>query len=295
MTRLRPNLFVIGSMKSGTTYLSGLLGAHPEIFMSAAKEPCRFVDPNVLRTEWIWAWEQGYCRSEERYLDLFGAAGDATILGEASTVYSQASLYTDVPQRILAFNPSARFIYIMREPVKRTISHYWHRVRGWGERRDMLSAVRDDPHYLDVSHYARQLQVYLQHVGSERIYTLTHEELVADPHGQLSRLYAWLGVDSAFRPARLGIPQNQMPSVIDQVIDPSLLDLVRRSTIFRQVAPLVPPPLRSLGSALIATRPLKPSEVDTSAARAFLRAECQPQTAELSRLLKRSFPEWEGE
>ena len=99
---LRPNLFVIGSMKSGTTYLRGLLAAHPAIFMSSPKEPCRFVDPNVLRKEWPWPWEQGYCCSEERYLDLFSASGDTAILGEASTVYSQAPLYTGVPQRILA-------------------------------------------------------------------------------------------------------------------------------------------------------------------------------------------------
>jgi hypothetical protein len=294
LTRLRPNLFVVGSMKSGTTYLSGLLAAHPAIFMSSPKEPCRFVDPIVLRKEWAWPWEQGYCRSEERYLNLFSAAGDATILGEASTVYSQAPLYSGVPQRILAFNPHARFIYIMRDPIERTISHYWHRVRGCGERRDVLSAVRDDAHYRDVSHYARQLQVYLRHVGPERIYTLTYEELVVDPPGQLGRLYAWLGVDPLFRPARIGIPANEMPSVIEQVNNPGLLDRVRRSAMFRHVAPLVPPPLRKLGSLLVSTHRVKPSEVDTSAVRAFLRAECQPQIAELSRLLQREFPEWKS-
>ncbi len=294
VTRLRPNLFIIGSMKSGTTYLSGLLAAHPAIFMSSSKEPCRFVDPKVLCKEWPWPWEQGYCRSEERYLSLFSAAGDATILGEASTVYSQVPLYTGVPQRILAFNPCARFIYIMRDPIERTISHYWHRVRDWGERRDMLSAIRDDAHYREVSHYARQLQVYLQHVGPERIYTLTHEELVADPRGQLSRLYAWLGVDPSFRPARIGIPDNVLPSVIEQVRDPGLLDRVRHSAMFRRVAPLLPPPLRKLGAALVATHRVKPAEVDTSAVRAFLRAECQQQIAELSRLLQREFPEWKS-
>lgn len=281
-------------MKSGTTYLHGLLAAHPAIFMSSPKEPCRFVDPKVLRKKWPWPWEQGYCRSEERYLDLFSAAGDAAILGEASTVYSQAPLYTGVPQRILAFNPNARFVYIMRDPIERAISHYWHRVRSWGERRDMLSAVRDDAHYRDVSHYTRQLQIYLQHVGSERIYTLTHEELVVDSPGQLSRLYAWLGVDPMFRPARIGIPENEMPSMIEQVSDPGLLDLVRRSAMFRHVAPFVPPPLRKLGSALVSTHRVKPTDVDTSAVRAFLRAECKPQVAELSRLLQREFPEWKS-
>jgi hypothetical protein len=279
-------------MKSGTTYLSGLLGRHPAIYMSSPKEPCRFVDPKVLRKEWAWAYEQGNCRSEDRYLSLFSAAGGATILGEASTVYSQVPLYTGVPQRILAFNPNARFIYIMRDPVERAISHYWHRVRDWGERRDMLSAIRDDAHYRDVSHYARQLKIYLQHVGPERIYTLTHEELVADPLERLSCLYAWLGVDPSFRPARIGIPENEMPSVIEQVRDPGLLDRVRHSAMFRGVAPYLPLALRKLGAAMVPTHRVKPADVDTSEVRAFLRAECQPQIAELSLLLQRKFPMW---
>ncbi len=126
------------------------------------------------------------------------------------------------------------------------------------------------------------------------IYTLTHEELVADPLGQLSCLYTWLGVDPSFRPARIGIPDNVLPSAIEQVRDPGLLDRVRHSAMFRRVAPLLPPPLRKLGAALVATHRVKPAEVDTSAVRAFLRAECQQQIAELSRLLQREFPEWKS-
>lgn len=292
MSRARPNLFIIGAMKSGTTYLSGLLAAHPSVFMSSPKEPCRFVDPKVLRREWPWPWEQGYCRSEERYLALFGAAASASVIAEASTVYSQAPLYAGVPERILAFNPHARFIYIMRDPLERTISHYWQRVRGWGERRGMLEAIRRDPHYREVSDYARQLQLYLLHVGRERIYTLTYEELVADPALQLSCLYAWLGVDPSFRPTRIGIPDNVLPPVVQQVRSRGLLDLVRRSATFRRIAPLLPPALRRFAAARVATQPVVPAETDTAEVRAFLRCECQRQTEDLSRLLDREFPEW---
>lgn len=78
----RPNLFLIGSMKSGTSYLSELLGAHPAIFMSSEKEPTYFVDPKVLRRGWPRMWAQGYWRSEDRYLNLFAAAGHAAVIGE---------------------------------------------------------------------------------------------------------------------------------------------------------------------------------------------------------------------
>jgi len=288
----RPNLFLIGSMKSGTSYLRDLLAAHPSVFMSLPKEPCHFADPQALRRVWTRAWAQGYWRSADRYLNLFAAAGEATVIGEASTVYSQAPLFSQVAERILDFNPSARFIYIMRDPVERTISHYWHRVRWRGERRSMLWAIRSDPHYRAVSHYAYQLNEYLQRVGRERIYTLTHEALLVDPAGQLSRLYAWLGVDASFRPRNLGVPNNVLPSVMQQVRGLGLLDRFRHTALYLNVARYVPRRLRRFGSVL-ATRPVRPTEVDTRAVAAFLRPQQQLQTEQLGRLLNRRFREWE--
>jgi Sulfotransferase family len=288
---LRPNLFLIGSMKSGTSYLSRLLGAHPAVFMSEPKEPCHFVDPRVLRRDWPTAWAQGYWRSTERYLGLFAAAGDAAVIGEASTVYSQLPLFSRVPERILAFNSAARFIYIMRDPIERTVSHYWHRVRWWGEHRSMLSAIRADPRYTDVSHYARQLSAYLDCAGRERVYALTLEALLADPVGQLLRVYGWLGVDASFQPPMLGVPDNGMPEIIEQVRGFGLLDGLRRTAAYHRVWPWLPRWLCRLGSHLAAQQ-VRPGDFDTSRVRDFLRPLQQRQTDELSRLLGRPFPEW---
>ena len=44
MSVLRPNVFLIGAMKSGTTYLSDLLGWHSQVFVSEPKEPSYFID-----------------------------------------------------------------------------------------------------------------------------------------------------------------------------------------------------------------------------------------------------------
>ncbi len=290
---LRPNLFLIGSMKSGTSYLNKLLAAHPAVFMCSPKEPCHFVDQKVLRRVWRVAWERGYWRSKERYLELFAAAGDAAVIGEASTFYSKAPLFAHVPERILDFNPDARFIYIMRDPVERTISHYWHRVRWWGERRSMLTAVREDHLYTAVSHYARQLHAYLRHVERKRVYMLTLEALVADPVGELFRLYSWLGVDRSFRPSLLGVPDNVLPEVVEQVRGFGLLDYLRHASLYARVAPFVPGWARIVGRRL-AVQPVKPVEANTMEVRAFLRPLQQRQTEELAGLLRRPFPEWKS-
>ena len=277
-------------MKSGTTYLSDLLGAHPGIFMSAPKEPCHFVDGKSLHRVWPYMWKRGYWRSLEQYLSLFAGAADKAVIGEASTFYSYAPLVSGVAQRITAFNPQARFIYVMRDPVERSISHYWQRVRFWGERRPMLQAMRSDPQYTDVGHYARQLKEYLRHVERERLYVLTHEALLGDTVNQLSRVYNWLNVNPAFRP-KLTVRTNSRPERVFQVRGYGLLERLRRSAPYAAMAPHLPEAARHFGHRL-ALREVRPDETPIGEVQAYLRSVQTRQTEELSTLLNRSFPEW---
>jgi len=286
-----PNLFVIGSMKSGTTYLTRLLEAHPAVFMCPVKEPCSFADPSVLKSFWRGRWRDGHWRSLDRYLSLFAAAGDVPYRAEASTVYSQVPVFAGIPERILALSPEAKFIYIMRDPIERTISHYRHVVRWWGERRDILTAIRFDPHYRDVSYYARQLRAYLRHVDANRIYTLTLESLVAQPREQYRALCSWLGIDPEFDPGLFGERLNETPEEIEQVRGLGILHRLRCSRMYGSIRPLVPKFLRKLGSRL-AAKPFKLSRAVVDEVERYLRLTQQKQTEELSDLLGRDFPEW---
>lgn len=291
MRHRAPNLFIIGSMKSGTTSLCRLLGAHPAVFMCPVKEPCYFADPGVLKTVWRARWRDGHWRNLDHYLSLFAAAGDVPYRAEASTVYSQVPVFSGVPERILASSPEAKFIYIMRDPIERTISHYLHVVRWWGERRDILSAIRFDPHYQDVSHYARQLRAYLRHVDAHRIYTLTLESLVAQPREQYRALCSWLGIDPDFDPGHFGERCNQTPEDIERVRGLGTLHRLRCSRTYGSIKSLVPKPLRNLGSRL-AAKPFKLARASVGEVAQYLRLTQQKQTEELRDLLGRDFPEW---
>ena len=123
----------------------------------------------------------GIWRSEQNYLNCFAGAGAAKILCDASTAYTKAPMISGVPQRILDFNPEARFIYLMRDPVQRSISHYWHMVAYHAELRAMLSAIQEEPRYTDVSHYAMQLQRYFDVVDPRCVFIMTYERLVEEP------------------------------------------------------------------------------------------------------------------
>jgi hypothetical protein len=288
----KPNLFVIGAMKSGTTYLNKLLGAHPAIFMCAPEEPSYFVDPRQLRTLWPDAWDLGFWRSEERYLRLFSAGGDAVLLGEASTNYSKRPLVDGVPERIHAFNPDARFVYLLRDPVERSISHYWHMVRYHAERRPILEAIKAEPQYVDVSHYAMQLSPYLDLFDPDRVAVITFEQLIRAPVPTMRRLYNWLGLDDeAADGSGFNRPENVTPEVMRMAAWFGVLQTIRQSRPIRLLIPYLPRAIRER-AARAATIPVQRHDVDTSDARAYLRPIQRLQTEALSRLIGRSFPEW---
>ncbi len=241
----KPGLFVIGAMKSGTTYLKKLLGAHPEIFMCAPEEPSYFVDPKQLRTLWPEAWDAGLWRNEDNYLQLFRSNCDAIQLGEASTNYTKRPFVDGVPERIHDFNPEARFIYLMRDPIERTISHYWHMVRYHAERRPMLEAIMADPQYLDVSHYAMQLTPYLDMFGPYRMAVLSYEQLTHDPITAMRPLYEWLDVDATLADfSGFNSAENVTPEVVQLAAWHGVLQLVRHSRPFRFLMPHLPRGLR---------------------------------------------------
>jgi hypothetical protein len=288
----RPNLFVIGAMKSGTTYLNKLLNTHPQIFMCTPEEPSYFVEQHDLRRLWPKAWDLGFWRDEDCYLSLFEAADDAVFVGEASTSYTKRIVAPGVPERIRRFNPDARFVYVMRDPVQRTISHYWHMVRFHAEKRPMLEAIKAHPHYLDTSHYARQLLPYLDLFGPERVFTLTFDELTQSPRVTMSRLFAWLGLDSRFvNGPGWDEAENTTPAEVRIAAGQGLMRRVQQWRPVRTLLPHLPNTVRRIGLR-IATREIHWRSVDTAEVADFLRPIQHRQTEELAMLLERSFPEW---
>ncbi len=245
----KPNLFIIGAMKSGTSSLHVYLAEHPEIFMCEPKEPSYFVSREDLKTWYPWMEEQGFWKGEDRYLALFAAAGDRKVIGESSTSYTKLPQIDGVIARLSAFAPKARFIYIMRDPVERTISHYWHMVRNRDERRDMLTAIKEESHFRDVSHYAMQLAPYFKTWGRESVHTLTTEELSGDPEGSVRRIFAWLGVSQGFVPKSIHTPEHVTPEELRQAKGWAGLFQIRQSGLYRK-----PPPDDSRRSAQLRER-----------------------------------------
>jgi Sulfotransferase family len=289
---LKPNLFIVGAMKCGTSSLHSYLGSHPEIFMCAPKEPSHFVDRATLREIWPEMANRGYWK-RENYLTLFQGAGDVPIRGESSTNYSKLPLVRDVPRRIADFNPDARFIYVMRDPVHRTISHYWHNARSQRERRDMLTAIREDPQYVEVSDYAMQLRAYTEVFGAERIKTVVTEEMLADPIGTVQDVFRWLGVNATFVPPNLDERIGATPAVFERAQTLPAIRRFHRSQVWHKLSPLVPRALRrATRQGLYRREKVAIADAPEEQVVMYLQQVLQPRTERLACLLGRDFPMW---
>jgi hypothetical protein len=112
----RPNLFVVGAPRCGTTKLHEDLARHPRVFMSRRKEPHFFCTDVTAAYEAHQAHAPRHLlRDLESYLELFAQAGDARLVGESSVYY----LYSDAALRgIRDFAPRAKIVILLREPVE---------------------------------------------------------------------------------------------------------------------------------------------------------------------------------
>ncbi len=134
----KPNLFVVGAMKAGTTALYSCLKSHPRIYMSPIKEPNYFSDDlwvvsshiRIVRSEDIERLvmsknrviHTALVRDNYQYQLLFpNDSGDYAYRGEASPSYLRSQ---KAALNISKSCPDAKIIAIIRDPVERAWSHF---------------------------------------------------------------------------------------------------------------------------------------------------------------------------
>ena len=112
-----PDFLIIGPWRTGTTWLSEVLRAHPQVMMSRPKEPLYF---SSLRSHGGKSGEKGFLW----YLSLFDGkkTNDDRLRGEASATYA-SSLDIETIRFIHAMNPDVKIIFGVRNPVQRAWSH----------------------------------------------------------------------------------------------------------------------------------------------------------------------------
>lgn len=199
----KPNFFIVGAPKCGTTALSEYLRQHPNVFMALPKEPMYFTDYPYPRYR--------AAQTEHEYLALYREALPRHIaVGEASASY----LYADgAIQRICDFESSAKIIVMLRNPADMVYS--WHSqlvysyeeterdfARAW-DLQDIRSRQEGIPKhcrdyrvllYRDVGRLGEQIERLLSVFQRDRVLILLMEEFARDTAGVYRRTLEFLGL-----------------------------------------------------------------------------------------------------
>jgi len=186
MARL-PDFIIIGAMKSATSTLQEQLARQPGIFMSEPKEPNFFSD------------DQQYAMGIGWYGELFKPAPAGNLLGEASTHYTKLPTYPRTLKRLQEHLPNAKFIYVMRHPVDRLISHYIHEWSNGVYRCSIDNAVELYPELIAYGQYAMQLEPYFEIYGRDVVLPVFFDRLVHDSQAELERVCQFIGYEGEAR------------------------------------------------------------------------------------------------
>jgi hypothetical protein len=211
--RVYPDFLIIGAQKSGTTTLFYYLIQHPQVIAPLKKEIHFFDKKYHLGSLWYRA-----------HFPLSNKMGLDQITGEKSTDYIFHPL---VAQRIKQSPVKPKLILLLRDPVKRAISHYNHQVRMGREKRNPEKAFQEEEtliqnnysslfrrgyfnqkkitNYLRFSYkhkglYLEQIKQYHRQFSAEDLFIEAAENLFHTPTSVVKSVYEYLGIDPHFTP-----------------------------------------------------------------------------------------------
>ncbi|TGN65322.1 hypothetical protein EXE59_16175 [Nocardioides eburneiflavus] len=197
------HLLLVGAQRCGTTFLSRVLDDHPDVAMArpSPPEPKVFCDAALTAKGSDW-----YHRT------WFAHVRDEELLGDKSTSYLEDP---DAPSRAAEVLGGAEVVALLRDPVRRAVSHWRFSTANGLETRDLeealLADLRDDqpwdPQLSSVSpyayvrrgRYAEQLAPWVATFPTTTRVVLL-EELLGD-RGALPALVGALGLDPGRTPA----------------------------------------------------------------------------------------------
>ena len=194
--RALPDYLVIGAMKSGTTWLHLLLAHHPQILPASRKE-VHYFDNHLQRGP---LWYRAHFHTRFKLWRGSRRRRARMLTGEATPRYLAMP---HIPKEAARLVPEARVLILLRNPVDRVWSHYWHRVREGVEDLDFEPALEQDGRhdgYLARSRYAEQVARWMDFFPRRNILILGSEETFAHPREGCARVLDFLGLQPHPKP-----------------------------------------------------------------------------------------------
>jgi hypothetical protein len=179
---IKVNFMIIGAARSATTSLCNILATHPDVCFSSIKEPQFFSNDN---------WRDHI----EQYHALFKKT--ASVYGEGSTNYTKYPFFNvSIPADIYEYNPDMKFIYMMRHPVDRMVSHYKFAVERGYTNKEIDLELNSNEIYIETSKYYSQIKRYIDQFGKDNIKLVLFNDFINDQKKIMQEVVDFIGIPS---------------------------------------------------------------------------------------------------
>jgi len=279
-----PNFFIVGASKSGTTSLYAYLNENPEVYMSPIKEPRYF--HNFIHETYLKR-----IKETSKYLRLFKKVRNEKAIGEASPTYL---FDPDSPKLIKKAVPHARIIIILRDPVKRSFSHYLMHKNNGRETESFYQVIqrgikreKNSKEYnpcLDRGLYFNQVSRYFEIFGRDKVKVLIFEEFIKDPKKTIKEILDFLDVKSEILSKIL-----KTYNVYREPTGKAAKLILKSSTIDKIAVSLIPQSIRRRLKETITEKP-KEKPIMTEMDRLSLESFYYQDVKNLQNLLQRRLP-----
>lgn len=302
----RPDFFIVGAPKCGTTALYSYLEKHPEIYIPDTSSTVESMYGGKKELH-FFGKDLAFSRPTlDEYLAYYAKADQEKRLGESSVFY----LYSQTAaQEIKEFCPTARIIIMLRNPIE--MIHSWYsQLVFWGDedspnleaalaaeenrkQRQKRPSNHDHPiecfFYREIARFHDQVKRYLDAFGAEQVKIIIFDDFKKDTTATYCETLDFLGCDTAFMPNFEVVNSNK--NIRNRSLQTFLKRPPKSAQLFKQ---LVPVPLRrsirrSLQTANTKTelrQPMKPE------LKQHLQKEFAEEIKNLSVLIGRDLTYW---
>ncbi len=150
-----------------------------------------------------------YHRGPDWYHGQFDTAQSGSVSVDMTPSYVRDLKAHD---RIHAYNPDAKIILCLREPLTRAFSHYWHNKKKSDFQYSFESVFKNYDlfnSWVQTGFYADHIERYLTLFDRKHIHVQLFDDLEHNPQGFIQDTYRFMGVDDTFLPETIGKKVNE--------------------------------------------------------------------------------------
>jgi len=205
------NCAIVGAQKSGSSSLYYYLQQHPQVKPTFGKEIHYFTGSIVENMDTYAKGRVWY----QAHFPFSKTLKEDDICVDATPLYLFNPLAAG---RIHQCNPNFKIIILLRDPVERAISHYYHSKKMGQENLPIETALikeserlknaianknYKDPAYRTHSYQARglywqQIQQYLQHFNKEQLLIINSDDFFNETSQTLKNVFEFLAIDENY-------------------------------------------------------------------------------------------------